>query len=99
MLKALWARYSFRTFTPRIARHRYGKYEFRLQVVDFDGASWYDLDSKHSGCAEIDIHKAHKATAGARVVNAGANHGLPAMMMAKDVGCNGLVWAIEPNNQ
>ena len=97
MLKTLWAEYSFRSFNPRAVRHRYGPYEFQMELVDFDGASWFDRDYDEFEIAEITLLKQHKLVAGAKVFNAGANQCLQAMMMAREVGPSGRVWAIEPN--
>ena len=41
--------------------------------------------------------KRHKWFLGAKVFNAGANQCVQTMMMAREVGTNGFVWAIEPN--
>lgn len=97
MLKATWAEYSFRTFKPRVVRHRYGAYDFHVELVDFDGALWLDRDYDEREFAEIAILKQHKLVPGAKVFNVGANQCIQAMMMAREVGAAGFVWAIEPN--
>jgi|HubBroStandDraft_4_1064222.scaffolds.fasta_scaffold05412_5 FkbM family methyltransferase len=96
-LKALWAEYSFRRFKPRVVRHRYGAYDLQLRLVDFDGQSWLDKDYDDGAFAEIALLKRHKLVPGAKVFNAGANQCVQTMMMAREVGPNGFVWAIEPN--
>ena len=98
MLKSAWAEYSFRRFKPRVVRHRYGSYDFQLQLVDFDGESWLDKDYDDDAFAEIALLKQHKLAAGARVFDAGANQCLQAMMMAKEVEPGGIVYAVEPNS-
>jgi FkbM family methyltransferase len=97
ILKAAWAEYSFSNFKRRIVRHRYGAYEFSVELIDFDGALWFDTDYEEGVCAEIALLKRHKLVPGAKVFNAGANQCVQAMMMAKEVGPRGCVWAIEPN--
>jgi FkbM family methyltransferase len=97
VLKALWAEYSFRSFRPRVVRHRYGAHDFQLELTDIDGASWYDRDYDEGELAEFGMLKAHKLVPGAKVFNAGANQCVQAMIMAREVGPSGFVWAIEPN--
>jgi FkbM family methyltransferase len=96
-LKAMWADYSFRRFKPRIVRHRYGAYEFQIEIVDFDGQAWYDMDLPELA-SEIDLFKKSKLRPGAKIINAGANQCIQAMMLAKEVEPNGFCWAIEPNH-
>jgi FkbM family methyltransferase len=96
--KSLWAEYSFRRFKPRVVRHRYGTYDFQLQLVDYDGESWFDKDYDEGAFAEVALLKQHKLVAGAKVFNAGANQCLQAMMLAKEVEPGGRVYAIEPNS-
>jgi FkbM family methyltransferase len=98
MLKSLWAEYSFRRFRARVVRHRYGTYDFQLQLVDFDGESWLDKDYDDGAFAEIALLKQHRLVAGARVFNAGANQCLQAMMMAREVEPGGIIYAVEPNS-
>jgi FkbM family methyltransferase len=98
ILKSLWAEYSFRRFKPRVVRHRYGAYDFQLQLVDYDGESWLDRDYDDGAFAEIAMLKQRKLLGGARVFNAGANQCLQAMMMAREVGPGGLIYAVEPNS-
>jgi len=97
-LKARWADYSFRTFRPRIVQHRYGPYEFRLQIVDFDGKWWYDKDWDKSAANEIYLLNKHRLVPGSKVFNVGANQCIYSMIMAREVEPNGFVWAIEPNH-
>lgn len=97
VLNAVWAEYSFRTFKPRVARHRYGTYEFEVELIDFDGATWFDKDYDESAFGEIAVLRRHKLRPGAKVFNAGANQCIQAMMLAKEAKPGGFVWAIEPN--
>jgi FkbM family methyltransferase len=97
IVRLLWARFSFGTFKRRIVRHRYDRHEFYFELIDFDGARWYDHD--YEEFPEIALLGQHRLAAGARVFNAGANQCLQAMVMAKQVGTDGFVWAIEPIEQ
>lgn len=96
-LKAMWADYSFKRFKPRIVRHRYGAYEFQIEIVDFDGQAWYDMDLPELA-SEIELFKTSKLRPGAKIINAGANQCIQAMMLAREVEPNGFCWAIEPNH-
>ena len=96
-LKAVWADYSFKRFKPRMVRHRYGAYDFQIEIVDFDGQGWYDMDLPELA-SEIELFKTSKLRPGAKVINAGANQCIQAMMLAKEVEPSGFCWALEPNN-
>jgi FkbM family methyltransferase len=96
-LKAMWADYSFRRFKPRIVRHRYGGYDFQIEIIDFDGEAWYDKDLPELA-SEIELFKKSKLRPGAKIINAGANQCVQAMMLAKEVEPDGFCWAIEPNH-
>lgn len=96
-LKVIWADYSFKRFKPKVVRHRYGAYDFQIEIVDFDGQAWYDMDLPDLA-SEIDLFKTGKLRPGAKVINAGANQCIQAMMLAKEVEANGFCWAIEPNH-
>jgi FkbM family methyltransferase len=98
-LNAVRAEYSFRTFKRRVARHKYGAYEFQVELIDFDGALWLDKDQDESAFAEIALLKQHKLRPGAKVFNIGANQCIQAMILAREVKPDGFVWAIEPNGR
>lgn len=98
-LNAVWAEYSFRTFKPRVARHKYGAYEFQVELIDFDGALWLDKDLDENAFAEITLLKQNKLGPGAKVFNIGANQCIQAMILAREVKPDGFVWAIEPNRR
>jgi FkbM family methyltransferase len=97
VLKVFWARYSYAAYKPRTVRHRYGPYEFLIEIVCYDGETWFNRDWEDGEVAEIALLKQHKLAAGATVFNIGANQCLQAMMMAREVGPSGSVWAVEPN--
>jgi FkbM family methyltransferase len=96
-LKTVWAKYSLATFRPRVARHRYGAYEFSVQLLDRDGALMLDHDHSEAAFAEIDVLCTSRLKRGARVFDVGANSCIQAMMMAMIVGPDGVVFALEPN--
>jgi FkbM family methyltransferase len=98
-LNSVWAEYSFRTFKPRVARHKYGAYEFEVELIDFDGAAWLDKDYDESAFAEITLLRQRKLGPGAKVFNIGANQCIQAMILAREVKPDGFVWAIEPNGR
>ncbi len=62
LLRFLWARFSFGAFKRRTVRHRYGENEFSVELIDFDGARWYDHDFE--GFPEIDLLKQQKLVGG-----------------------------------
>jgi FkbM family methyltransferase len=97
LLRFLWACYSFAVFRPRIVSHRYGDQRLELEIIDFDGAQWYDRDIENF--PEIALLAQHGLSSGARVFVAGANQCLQAMLMAKTVTPGGSIWAIEPNRR
>jgi FkbM family methyltransferase len=97
MLRLLWARFSFGTFKPRVVRHRYGQDDLSMELIDFDGAHWYDCD--WADFPEIRLLQQHRLVNGAKVFDVGGNQCLQAMVMARAVGPDGFVWAIEPNQR
>lgn len=97
VLRFQWARFSFGMFKRRIVRHRYGQDELYMELIDFDGAQWYDCD--WIDLPEITLLRRHRLVPGSKVFDAGGNQCMQAMVMAKAVGPDGFVWAIEPNQR
>jgi FkbM family methyltransferase len=86
-------------FRPYVAAHRYGRRDFRVQIVDEMGRSWYDHD--WTTPAEIELLAVRgRLHAGARVFDVGAHQGVVAMILADLVGDAGRVVAVEatPHN-
>jgi FkbM family methyltransferase len=96
-LKTIWAKYSETTFRPRQVRHKYGTFEFTVQLFDRDAALMLDHDHDENTFAEIDVLRGHQLGPGARVFDVGANSCIQAMMMASIVAPGGFVYALEPN--
>jgi FkbM family methyltransferase len=99
LLRSARAKYSFQSFKPRIVRHQFGKYDFQIELVDFDGAQWFDQDYDENFFSEIPMLQRNKLVPGAKVFDVGANQCLQAMMMAKEVAPGGFVWAVEPGRR
>jgi FkbM family methyltransferase len=86
-------------FRPIVAAHRYGRRDFRVQIVDEMGRSWYDHD--WTTPAEIELLAVRgRLRTGARVFDVGAHQGVVAMILADLVGDSGRVVAVEatPHN-
>lgn len=80
-------------FERRRVRHHYGGFELELEVVDPMGAGWYDHD--HPELPEIALLKQYGLRPGARVFDIGAHQCVVALMLAKTVGPQGFVLAVE----
>lgn len=98
--KPLWSRlrmwrmdYARTHFQRRRVRHSYGGYELEVELVDPMGAGWYDHD--HPELPEIALLKQHGLRPGARVFDIGAHQCVVALMLAKTVGPQGFVLAVE----
>lgn len=98
--KPLWSRlrmwrmhYTRSHFERRRVRHIYGGYELEVELVDPMGAGWYDHD--HPELPEIALLKQHGLRSGARVFDIGAHQCVVALMLARTVGPEGFVLAVE----
>lgn len=94
MLRLHFARACYRR---RRVRHNYGGYDLELELIDAMGAGWYDRDWPE--LPEIALLKRHGLRRGARVFDIGAHQGVVAMMLARTVGAEGLVVAVEANRE
>lgn len=94
-LRVLRIRLTFATYKRRRVRHNYGGHELELELVDPMGADWYDHDWPE--LQEIAFLKRYRLRSGARVFDIGAHQCLVAMMLAKAVGPEGKVLAVEAN--
>jgi FkbM family methyltransferase len=81
------------TYQRRRVRHNYGGFDLEVELVDPMGEGWYDHD--HSELAEIALLKQHGLRPGVRVFDIGAHQCVVAMMLAKTVGPQGFVLAVE----
>jgi FkbM family methyltransferase len=92
MLRLNYRRVSYRR---RRVRHTYGGHELELELIDPMGADWYDHDWPE--LPEIAFLKHQRLQRGARVFDIGAHQCVVAMMLAKTVGPEGAVVAVEAN--
>jgi FkbM family methyltransferase len=88
-------RYMYARYRRRRVRHNYGGYELELELIDPMGADWYDHDWPE--LPEIAFLKRRRLQRGARVFDIGAHQCIVAMMLAKTVGVDGFVLAVEAN--
>jgi FkbM family methyltransferase len=98
-LRSMKIRSMIKDFKPFYAGHTYGGHTLRVKIADPLGKGWYDHDWQR--LREIEIMSQGKLKTGAKVFDLGAHQGVVAMMLAKEVGNNGQVLAIEanPHNQ
>jgi len=92
-LRMLRRQHMLASFERRRVRHSYGGYELEVELVDPMGADWYDRD--HPELPEVALLKQHGLRPGARVFDIGAHQCVVAMMLAKTVGPDGFVLAVE----
>lgn len=92
-LRVLRVRYMRARFRRRRVRHNYGGFDLEVELVDPMGAGWYDHD--YAELHEVALLKQHGLRPGARVFDIGAHQCVVAMMLAKTVGQQGFVLAVE----
>jgi len=88
-------RYTLASYRRRRVRHNYGGYDLEIELTDPMGAGWYDHDWPE--LPEIAFLKRSRLQAGARVFDIGAHQCVVALMLAKTVGPDGFVLAVEAN--
>lgn len=81
--------------SPRFVRHRYGSGPLEVYLADPLAEGWYDHDWPE--LPEIAWLRKGRLVRGARVFDLGAHQGVVAMMLAREVGDNGRVIAVEPH--
>jgi len=86
-------------FPARRVQHLYGGHRLEIQLLDGLAAGWYDHDWEE--LPEIAVLRSHRLKPGARVFDLGAHQGVVALMLAREVGPEGQVIAVEanPHNQ
>jgi FkbM family methyltransferase len=94
-LRVLRVRYTMANYHRRRVRHNYGGHELEVELIDPMGAGWYDHDWPE--LPEIALLKQHGLQPGARVFDIGAHQCVVALMLAKTVGPDGFVLAVEAN--
>lgn len=93
--RILWVKFSYSIFKSRIVHHRYGSYQLTMEIIDAQGALWFDRDVNE--LPDLGFLSQHRLRPGAKVLNIGAGQGLLTMLLAKMVAPGGFVWAIEPD--
>ncbi len=88
-------RWTLLVFRPRRVRHWFGGWELVVHLADPLGKEWYDHDWRV--LPEIELLKKHRLKPGARVFNLGAHQCVVALMLAREVGSEGSVIALEAN--
>ena len=92
-LRLLRDRLSRLTFTPRCVTHQYGGIPLTLKICDPMAKTWYDQDWEE--LPEVTFLKRRKLRYGARVFELGAHQAQVALTLAKIVGPDGVVIAVE----
>ena len=92
----LWRlKLSVKLYRPKIVRRNYGGHLLDVKICDPLGQGWYDRD--WARLLEIEFLSKGRLIQGARVFDFGAHQGIVAMMLAKEVGPQGQVVALEAN--
>ena len=84
-----------RFYSNRTVAHTYGGFPLKVLLADGMAAGWYDRDWPE--LPEIALLKRGRLKPGARVFDLGAHQCIVAMMLAKIVGPDGRVIALEAN--
>lgn len=87
--------YAIKKYPRKIVRHHYGTETFNVEIADPLAEGWYDRDWPE--LPEIVELRRHKLTNGAKVFDLGAHQCVVAMMLARAVGPEGAVLALEAN--
>lgn len=85
----------YKLYWTRIVNHSYGGHRFAVELPDRTAESWYDRD--WDVMAEIELLSRLKV--GATVFNLGAHQGIVAMMLARVVGPDGTIVAVEGSSR
>ena len=91
-------KYRVRHYQSRYVDHIYGGFPLRIHLTDPVAESWYDHDEWSEEGNEISLFKGHRLGPGARIFDIGAHQGVIALVLAKIVGPEGMVVAVEPNS-
>jgi FkbM family methyltransferase len=94
-LRAWWVRRLIAGFPPRVVEHTYGAGPLKVLLADPLSQGWYDHD--WAELPEIEVLRATRLRAGARVFDLGAHQGIVALMLAREVGPSGQIVAVEAN--
>ena len=94
-LRLMRMQWGITSYSQRTAHHRFGSCELEVLLADPEGAGWYDHDWQE--LPELALLKQGRLKPGARVFDIGAHQCVVALMLAKVVGQDGFVLALEPN--
>lgn len=92
-LRRLKIRRSIETYPARRVSHAYGGFPLTIQLADPLGEGWYDQDWPE--LPEVALLRRHGLRTGARVFDLGAHQAVVALMLARVVGPEGRVVAVE----
>lgn len=79
----------------RYVKHTYGGFPLKIHLTDPMAEAWYDRDLPE--LKEIALLRCGRLRPGAKVFDLGAHQGVFALMMARIVGAEGMVVAVEAN--
>jgi FkbM family methyltransferase len=82
-----------RKFRRRVVTHQFWRWPLSVSIEDPTGAAWYDHDWPET--PESLMLARHRLRPGACVFDLGAHQGVVALMLAKEVGVEGRVIAVE----
>lgn len=88
-----WIGRDIHQFVRRTVTHTYGESTFDVIIADRMGEGWYDQD--WGNLDEIELLAKGRLKSDAVVFDLGSHQGIVAMMLAKKVGPNGKVLALE----
>jgi FkbM family methyltransferase len=94
-LRAWRVRWTIAHHTARVVKHNYGGGALTVLIADPLAEGWYDRD--WSELPEIAALRSSRLRPGALVFDIGAHQGVVALMLAREVGREGRVVAVEPN--
>jgi FkbM family methyltransferase len=94
-LRVFRRRGHIRTYRRRLVQHVYSGFPLTVQLADAVGESWYDRDWEE--LPEILLLRRGRLREGARVFDLGAHQGVVALILARIVGSQGRVIALEAN--
>ncbi len=92
-LRRFKIRNSIANYRPRQVSHQFGGFPLTIQLADPLGEGWYDQDWPE--LPEIALLRQHALKPGARVFDLGAHQAVVALMLARIVGRQGQVVAVE----
>jgi len=90
--------WELRRYQEYEVEHVYGRGPLRIHIADPMARAWYDRDWPEPSAFQL--FRGRSLRPGATVFNLGAHHGVVALMLAREVGPNGRVVAVEgvPHN-